>query len=131
MSPKDDDHGASRRVKLDKVDRRILRDLQDNGRMTNVELAKLAQISAPRVCAGRALEDAGSSASSCRKSTPCAWATRCCLRAGRASTARPIRATRSDPDARGPSAECNMCRGWLSAQIVARIPRTSTIVTTK
>lgn len=60
MSPKDDDNGASRRVKLDKVDRRILRDLQENGRMTNVELAKRAQISAPpclrRV---RALEDAG------------------------------------------------------------------------
>lgn len=60
MSPKDDDNGASRRIKLDKVDRRILRDLQENGRMTNVELAKRAQISAPpclrRV---RALEDAG------------------------------------------------------------------------
>ncbi len=60
MSPKDDDNGAGRRIKLDKVDRRILRDLQDNGRMTNVELAKRAQISAPpclrRV---RALEDAG------------------------------------------------------------------------
>ena len=60
MSPKDDDTGSSRRIKLDKVDRRILRDLQDNGRMTNVDLAKRAQISAPpclrRV---RALEDAG------------------------------------------------------------------------
>ena len=60
MSPKDDDNGASRRVKLDKVDRRILRDLQDHGRMTNVDLAKRAQISAPpclrRV---RALEEAG------------------------------------------------------------------------
>ncbi|MGH7003619.1 MAG: Lrp/AsnC family transcriptional regulator [Alphaproteobacteria bacterium] len=59
MSPKDD-NGGQRRVKLDKVDRRILRDLQDNGRMTNVELAQRAQISAPpclrRV---RALEDAG------------------------------------------------------------------------
>ena len=59
MTPKDDNDG-SRRVKLDKVDRRILRDLQDNGRMTNVELAQRAQISAPpclrRV---RALEDAG------------------------------------------------------------------------
>ena len=28
-----------RRVKLDRIDRRILRDLQDDGRMTNVELA--------------------------------------------------------------------------------------------
>ena len=49
-----------RRIKLDKIDRRILRDLQDNGRMTNVELAKRAGISAPpclrRV---RALEEAG------------------------------------------------------------------------
>ncbi|MEQ9813427.1 MAG: Lrp/AsnC family transcriptional regulator [Azospirillaceae bacterium] len=49
-----------RRVKLDRIDRRILRDLQDNGRMTNVELAKRAGISAPpclrRV---RALEEAG------------------------------------------------------------------------
>lgn len=49
-----------RRVKLDRIDRRILRDLQDDGRMTNVELANRAGISAPpclrRV---RALEDAG------------------------------------------------------------------------
>jgi DNA-binding Lrp family transcriptional regulator len=48
------------RVKLDKIDRRILSDLQQDGRMTNVELAKRAGISAPpclrRV---RALEDAG------------------------------------------------------------------------
>ncbi len=48
-----------RRVKLDRIDRRILRDLQDNGRMTNVELARRAEISAPpclrRV---RALEEA-------------------------------------------------------------------------
>ena len=60
MNPKNDSNGASRRIKLDKVDRRILRDLQDHGRMTNVELAKRAQISAPpclrRV---RALEEAG------------------------------------------------------------------------
>lgn len=35
------------RVRLDKVDRRILRDLQENGRMTNVELAKRAGISPP------------------------------------------------------------------------------------
>lgn len=48
-----------RRVKLDRIDRRILRDLQANGRMTNVELAQRAGISAPpclrRV---RALEEA-------------------------------------------------------------------------
>src|SRR5258708_22880207 len=36
-----------RRIKLDKIDRRILRDLQANGRMTNVDLAKRAGISAP------------------------------------------------------------------------------------
>lgn len=49
-----------RRVKLDRIDRRILRDLQTNGRMTNVELARRVGISAPpclrRV---RALEKAG------------------------------------------------------------------------
>ena len=49
-----------RRVKLDRIDRRILRDLQDDGRMTNVDLANRAGISAPpclrRV---RALEEAG------------------------------------------------------------------------
>ena len=48
------------KVKLDSVDRQILHDLQDNGRMTNVDLAKSAGISAPpclrRV---RALEKAG------------------------------------------------------------------------
>jgi DNA-binding Lrp family transcriptional regulator len=48
------------RVKLDRIDRHILRDLQDDGRMTNVELARRAGISAPpclrRV---RALEEAG------------------------------------------------------------------------
>ena len=48
------------RIKLDKIDRKILKNLQDDGRMTNVELAKEAGISAPpclrRV---RALEDAG------------------------------------------------------------------------
>jgi DNA-binding Lrp family transcriptional regulator len=48
------------RVKLDKIDLNILRDLQADGRMTNVELAKRAGISAPpclrRV---RALRDAG------------------------------------------------------------------------
>jgi DNA-binding Lrp family transcriptional regulator len=49
-----------RHVKLDKIDLRILRDLQADGRMTNVELAHRAGISAPpclrRV---RALEEAG------------------------------------------------------------------------
>ena len=48
------------RVKLDRIDRRILHDLQNDGRMTNVELARHAGISAPpclrRV---RALEEAG------------------------------------------------------------------------
>ncbi len=49
-----------RRSKLDKIDKKILRDLQGNGRITNVELAKNVGISAPpclrRV---RALEDGG------------------------------------------------------------------------
>jgi DNA-binding Lrp family transcriptional regulator len=48
------------RVKLDRIDRRILQDLQADGRMTNVELSRRAGISAPpclrRV---RALERAG------------------------------------------------------------------------
>jgi DNA-binding Lrp family transcriptional regulator len=48
------------RVKLDVIDLRILRDLQDNGRITNVELARRAGISPPpclrRV---RALEETG------------------------------------------------------------------------
>lgn len=48
------------RIKLDKIDRKILRDLQINGRITNVELSKNAGISAPpclrRV---RALEENG------------------------------------------------------------------------
>lgn len=47
-------------VKLDKIDRIILRELQENGRITNVDLAEKAQISAPpclrRV---RGLEEAG------------------------------------------------------------------------
>jgi len=50
----------SNRAKLDKIDRHILSDLQADGRMTNVDLAKRAGISAPpclrRV---RALEKAG------------------------------------------------------------------------
>lgn len=49
-----------KRVKLDKIDKKILKNLQDDGRITNVELAKVAGISAPpclrRV---RALEEAG------------------------------------------------------------------------
>jgi DNA-binding Lrp family transcriptional regulator len=49
-----------RRTKLDRVDRRILRELQAEGRISNVELARRAGISAPpclrRV---RALEAAG------------------------------------------------------------------------
>ena len=48
------------KIKLDSVDRQILHDLQDRGRMTNVDLARNAGISAPpclrRV---RALEDVG------------------------------------------------------------------------
>lgn len=51
---------AVRRVKLDKIDQRILHDLQADGRITNVELARRVGISAPpclrRV---RALEEAG------------------------------------------------------------------------
>ena len=48
------------RVKLDRIDRKILKDLQEDGRMSNVDLAKRVGISAPpclrRV---RALEEAG------------------------------------------------------------------------
>jgi DNA-binding Lrp family transcriptional regulator len=48
------------KVKLDRIDRRILKDLQATGRITNVELARRAGISAPpclrRV---RALEEGG------------------------------------------------------------------------
>ena len=50
----------TKKHKLDKVDRQIVFDLQKDGRLSNVELAKNARISAPpclrRV---RALEDAG------------------------------------------------------------------------
>lgn len=35
------------RLKLDRIDRKILKDLQESGRMTNVDLAKRAGISAP------------------------------------------------------------------------------------
>lgn len=49
-----------RRIRLDRIDRRILRNLLIDGRMTNVELARRVGISAPpclrRV---RALEEAG------------------------------------------------------------------------
>ncbi len=49
-----------RRVKLDKIDRKILRDLQEHGRMPNVELARRAGISAPPCLRRlRALEEAG------------------------------------------------------------------------
>ena len=46
--------------KLDSIDLKILSDLQDHGRMTNVELAQRAGISAPP-CLRRvkALEEAG------------------------------------------------------------------------
>ena len=48
------------RIKLDRIDRHILDDLQSDGRMTNVDLARRAGISAPpclrRV---RALEQGG------------------------------------------------------------------------
>ena len=48
------------RAKLDKIDRKILKELQDDGRITNVDLAKNVGISAPpclrRV---RALEEIG------------------------------------------------------------------------
>lgn len=55
-----DERNNPRRVKLDRIDQRILHDLQADGRITNVELARRAGISAPpclrRV---RALEEAG------------------------------------------------------------------------
>lgn len=51
---------SNKRIKLDKIDRKILKDLQENGRITNVKLAEHAGISAPpclrRV---RALEESG------------------------------------------------------------------------
>ena len=57
-----DPSGMADKVKLDIVDRQILHDLQADSRMTNVDLAKRAGISAPpclrRV---RVLEEAGSS----------------------------------------------------------------------
>src|SRR5690606_15546131 len=49
-----------RRAKLDRIDLKILSDLQADGRMTNVELAKRAGISAPPCLRRlRALEKAG------------------------------------------------------------------------
>jgi DNA-binding Lrp family transcriptional regulator len=48
------------RVKVDAIDRRILLDLQENGRMTNVDLARNAGISAPPCLRRiRALEENG------------------------------------------------------------------------
>ena len=48
------------RVKLDHIDRSILRDLQDHGRITNVDLARRVGISAPPCLRRmRALEEAG------------------------------------------------------------------------
>ncbi|MGB0747801.1 MAG: Lrp/AsnC family transcriptional regulator [Magnetospiraceae bacterium] len=48
------------RVKLDEIDRNILADLQKDGRMTNVELARRAGISAPPCLRRlRALEESG------------------------------------------------------------------------
>lgn len=39
-------------TRLDPIDRKILAELQADGRMTNVELAKRVGISAPLVCGG-------------------------------------------------------------------------------
>ena len=54
------EHKNSKKVKLDLIDQRILHDLQEDGRITNVKLAENAGISAPpclrRV---RALEEDG------------------------------------------------------------------------
>ena len=49
-----------RSLKLDRIDMKILRDLQGDGRMTNVELSRRAGISAPPCLRRmRALEEAG------------------------------------------------------------------------
>lgn len=49
-----------KQVRLDRIDLRILRELQKDGRMTNVDLAKQAGISAPPCLRrARALEKAG------------------------------------------------------------------------
>jgi DNA-binding Lrp family transcriptional regulator len=54
------EHKSPKKVKLDKIDHRILHDLQEDGRITNVKLAENSGISAPpclrRV---RALEEDG------------------------------------------------------------------------
>src|SRR3546814_12251464 len=51
---------SMQRVKLDLIDRKILTDLQADGRMTNVELAQRVGISAPPCLRrARALEEAG------------------------------------------------------------------------
>ena len=42
-------------TRLDPIDRLILSELQANGRMTNVELAKRVGISAPPCCVGLGL----------------------------------------------------------------------------
>ncbi len=48
------------KIKLDRIDRQILRDLQGNGRMSNVELSEHAGISPPPCLRRiRALENAG------------------------------------------------------------------------
>ena len=48
------------KVKLDRIDRKILNDLQDKGRMTNVELAERAGVSRTSVWRRvRALEESG------------------------------------------------------------------------
>lgn len=54
------DKARTQRVRLDRIDRQLLSDLQAQGRMTNVELSRRAGISAPP-CLRRvkALEDAG------------------------------------------------------------------------
>jgi DNA-binding Lrp family transcriptional regulator len=60
IHPKSRNSAAMQRVKLDEIDRKILHELQANGRITNIQLASRAGISAPpclrRV---RALEEAG------------------------------------------------------------------------
>ena len=64
--------------KLDPIDRRILAELQADGRMTNVELASRVGISAPpclrRV---RTLEEEGYIRAITPISTPANWALRC------------------------------------------------------
>ena len=38
---------SRKKAKIDSIDKRILRNLRDDGRITNVELARLSGISAP------------------------------------------------------------------------------------